>query len=589
MKFISRIPIFICISLFALQAYAGSPKNNGRVTGYIIDSSGSPLRDAIVKIFREVQQGESLLVARSDSKGFFKSASLRPGTYYLQISRHGYQPVTTGRFAVDQGRSIALDIILQDVIDYLSKNDDPRNMDLKSVMRSSSKNRHIFQYSPDAISPDREDGTSPFYRSAAMSVASNTSLSGKSYQIRPQTSQSGVSSNFALAEPISQKGRMILTGQLDFGYGSFWRLRDTYHYRSDKDHDYRISVGYGRMNVNYPGSNSIPSQLVSQESGIHESGVQTLAFGVEGNTRVFDVLAIKYGFDYSRLHCGMSRSFFYPSIQILLSPADGFSVGAFVTSQRLSDTNTVTLADGEVLNLAEPTFITMIDNQVSMSQIRHSEVVARKIFDFGSAVEVAIFQDRMHGPGLPLMVTAITSAEQKNHVVEMGESNSSQRGMRVTIKHEILDSLIGSVAYAYGNAINISNEDQLVPHDRLEESLTSYMHEGYQHSITSQLDAVVPVTKTNILATLRWYSRNPLTPVDWFSDRMDIGSKSVNFEIRQSVPVPELFGTTGRWEALVDLRNILNQGREVLPATDGEIVLNRNPRSLRFGLSLSFH
>jgi hypothetical protein len=44
----------------------------------------------------------------------------------------------------------------------------------------------------------------------------------------------------------------------------------------------------------------------------------------------------------------------------------------------------------------------------------------------------------------------------------------------------------------------------------------------------------------------------------------------------------------GRWEVMVDLRNILNQGKEIMPTSDGEIVLNRNPRSLRFGLSLSF-
>jgi len=45
----------------------------------------------------------------------------------------------------------------------------------------------------------------------------------------------------------------------------------------------------------------------------------------------------------------------------------------------------------------------------------------------------------------------------------------------------------------------------------------------------------------------------------------------------------------GRWEILVDLRNILNQGMESLPTPGGEIVLNRNPRSLRFGFSLSFN
>ena len=430
MRSISRILIILGFSLFTLQAYAGNAKDNSSVTGYIINASGSPLRDAVVKIFREVQQGESISIARSNSQGFFKSADLKPGTYYLQISRPGYQPVTTTRFAVDKGRSISLDIILEDVLSYLSNSDDPRNWDLGTVMRSSSNRRHIFQNNPQAISLDRKDGEMPFYRSGAMNIASSTSLNGESYLVRPQTSQAGVSSNFAFTEPITPKSRMILTGQLDFGHGSFWRIRDTFHYRPDRDHNYQVSVGYGRMNVNYPGSSSISSQLESQESGLWESGVQTLAFAVEGNTRILNLMAIKYGFDYSRLHYGMSKSFFYPSFQILLSPAKSFSLEAFVTSQRISDANTVVLPSGEVYNLSEPTIITMIDNQVNMSQIRHSEIAARKTFDSGTAVEIAVFQDRMRGPGLPLMITTVTPLEQKTHVVAMGENYSGQRGMR---------------------------------------------------------------------------------------------------------------------------------------------------------------
>ena len=63
---------------------------------------------------------------------------------------------------------------------------------------------------------------------------------------------------------------------------------------------------------------------------------------------------------------------------------------------------------------------------------------------------------------------------------------------------------------------------------------------------------------------MRWNSGNPLTPLDWFSDRMDIGTKSTNFELRQVVPFPDFFGTIGRWEVLIDVRNVLNQGKDVL-------------------------
>ena len=106
--------------------------------------------------------------------------------------------------------------------------------------------------------------------------------------------------------------------------------------------------------------------------------MQTLAFGLEGNTKFLDLFAVKYGFDYSRLHYGTSKSFINPSIQIVLTPAEGWSIRTSFTSRRANDSNTLVLPDGETLNLSEPTLITMIGNQVSMSQIRHSEIAAEK-------------------------------------------------------------------------------------------------------------------------------------------------------------------------------------------------------------------
>jgi hypothetical protein len=172
--------------------------------------------------------------------------------------------------------------------------------------------------------------------------------------------------------------------------------------------------------------------------------------------------------------------------------------------------------------------------------------------------------------------------------VQMNEDHFKQQGARLTVKRKIIENLNGSVDYVYGAATSISGVGEFISRDSLTGDLANYLRQRYQHSITGRLDATLPVIKTNLLATMRWYSGNPLTPVDWFSDRMDIGTKSANVEIRQSIPFPDLMGATGRWEVWLNLRNILNQGIEALPAKDGELVLNRNPRSLRFGLSFNF-
>ena len=585
-----RILIPLCILFFAFPAVGAITKSGGYIAGKITSVSGHPIRDVIIRIIQEINGEKAITVARSDTRGSFRSASLTPGTYFLQVSRQGYESVKTPEFAIDPGRGVSLDIILQEFLGYISKDDDPRNWDLETVMRSTSDRRIIFRNMPgDETVHARETREAPFRRSGAMSIASGTPLIGESFLAQPQASQNGVSSTFAYTEPISKRTRMIFTGQLDYGSGSFWRVRDTFNYRPDGDHDYRISVGYGGMSTYYPGSGSIYSQMLPAESGVPEIGVRTLALGMQGKTKFLDVLAIKYGFDYSRLYYGMSKGFFYPSIQILLTPLDGWSFQTSFTSRRMRDINSVVLPDGEILNLSEPTLITMVGDRVNMSQVKHAEVAAERTLTPDTAVEVAVFQDRTQGPGLPLMVTAVTQSGQTSQVIEMNEDLFDQRGMRITLRQRILDCLKGSLAYVYGDAIDISDIDGSIASQGLDETLADYMLQSTQHSITGRLNAILPITKTNVLATVRWYPGNALTPVDWFSDRLDIGTKSANLEIRQAIPLPEFFGTSGQWEVMLNMRNVLNQGREHLPAKDGEIVLNRNPRSLRFGVNLSFH
>ena len=75
--------------------------------------------------------------------------------------------------------------------------------------------------------------------------------------------------------------------------------------------------------------------------------------------------------------------------------------------------------------------------------------------------------------------------------------------------------------------------------------------------------------------------------IDLFYDRKDTLTKGVNLFVRQAIPLPEFMGTPGRWEALVDLRNLFDQGRGVLRTSDGELSLTRSPRSVRFGLNLN--
>jgi len=317
-------------------------------------------------------------------------------------------------------------------------------------------------------------------------------------------------------------------------------------------------------------------------------GLETFAFGMEGETRLFDILSIRYGVDYSKLYYDSDQNFYSPSLRILLTPAEGWNLETFVTSKPQNDNGSITLPNGETLNITEPTLISIAGNKVSMSQMRHSEAVIRKNFMPETSVEFAVYQDYINGPGIPMLITTVTPSERRSCVIETNGERSSQKGLRLMAKHRIFEYLAGSVAYIYGESKEIAHDARQVEIASLEENPENFMRQGYRHSIAGRMDAFIPTTRTNVIATVRWNSGYPLTALDRFFDDMDIGTKSANLEIRQMLPVPAFMDASGRWEVMLELRNALNQGSKKLETADGEIIFDRNPRSIRFGLNYSF-
>ena len=576
--------MFFLIGLIAATAAAADAReNNGRVSGNVSDLLGSPVQDALVRLVQLVDGVETFISMRSDKHGFFRTPALPVGVYSLQISHQDYQAVSTTQFAVDESRSVSLEIALRKFAGGFTRDEDPRNQGFSQVLRGVSDRRLIFYSLP--LYGAAENTANPFTQGGVMSIASGSSHSD-SYFLRPYAGQSGVSSNFAFSEPLNATSRIVISGQVDSSAGSFWRLRNTYSNRPDKDHDYNVSIGYGRISGNRPISDYVSP---SMNFFSMPDGLEIFSFGTEGETRLFDIMAVRYGFDYSRLHYDADKRFFSPSLRILLEPVDGWSFEAFVTSKPQNDSSSITLPNGESLNLAEPALITIAGNKVNMSQARHSETVVRRNFTPETVVEVALFQDYVNGPGMPLLITTVTPAEKRSCVIEMKEEQSNQKGLRFMARHRFFEYLTGSIAYIYGESKEITQDARQATIAALEENPENFMRQGYRHSVVSRMDTSIPKTRTSIIARLRWNSGYPLTTLDRFFDDMDIGTKSANLEVRQIVPMPAFMYGPGRWEVMLELRNALNQGSRKLTAADGEIIFDRNPRSIRFGLYYSFN
>ncbi len=583
--FVRILPMFLLAAL-AVPPVAGA-KTAGRISGKVTSGTGEGLIGAVITVFKQDQEGGTISFTRSDRQGVYALANLTPGSYFLQVSREGYHPLTSSSIKIEPGKTTTLNVILQQFLDFVSGEPDPRNWDLKSVVRSTSDRRLIFRDLPSNVPTD---GDGSFARGATLNVISTSGLSSDSYTLSPVTGQTGIVSNFAFSEPVSEHGRMILSGQLNSGFDSYWQVRNTYNYRPGPDRDMKFSFGYGRMTMDGPtlGNISRPAEFFDGDPQLRESGIQTVGVGFASRSKVLDSLALEYGFDLSRVYYGPTSTFFSPFFQITVTPIDGWFVKTGIASRRLSDNNSIALPDGEVLNLIEPTYIAKIDGQVHVSEFKHSELSVGREFTDGTNVELGVYEDHMNGPGMPLFLSS-PQPGYPERVTQLTEAQSAQRGVRLAMNRRFLDFLTGSIAYVYGSGASLSGQDRQLSSEAMARSLLEHVQRSYYHAFTTRLNAVVPHTKTEITATVRWYPGHPLSPIDLFGDRTDMMSKGTNFVIRQPIPLPEFMGSTRRWEALVDVRNLFDQNLQRVQTTDGDILLTRNPRSLRFGLNLNLY
>jgi hypothetical protein len=586
----TRFLSVLFILLFVLSPGLGFAKGTGKIAGKVLSGSGQGLLGAVITVFRHDHEGGTISFTRTDRNGGYSLANIASGSYNIQVSRDGYQAVTNAEVRIESGRTTTMNVVLQELLELITGPPDPRNWDLKAVMRSTSDRRLIFRDLPGTTEPSL-DADAPFSRASTVAVTSNSGQGSENHALFPSNGQSGIATNFAFVEPVSYRGRMIFSGQISTGYDSSWQIRNTYNYRPDPGRDFKLSVGYGRLSFGGPtvGNMGRPSQFFAQDFNSRENGIQTLGLGFEARNKVFDALTFEYGFDLSRVYYGPAKNFISPYFQVVVTPLNNWALKTAVSSRRWSDNYSLTLPDGDVLNLIEPTYVAGLNNEVRFSQFKHSEVALARTLPQNATIEVAVYEDHMQGPGLPFMVTASVGSATSSYLVQPREDQTAQHGMRLAFNRKFLDFLNGSIAYVYGTGSSLTPTEQDQSGEAIATNMLNYVQRQYYHAVTGQITAVLPRTRTGITTVVRWYPGYSLTPIDLFADRTDALSKGFNFSIRQPIPLPEFMGTPGRWEALVDVRNLFDQGRLMVPATDGQVLLTRNPRLLRFGINLNLY
>jgi Carboxypeptidase regulatory-like domain/TonB dependent receptor len=577
------------------------------ITGTVKDELGAPLVGAIVSLHEPQLRGKEINSVKTDGRGKFLTA-VAPGTYRLRAAAEGFVATFT-RVKLDRPMSVNHDFALRRNDTLVQKRGD--SDDYRWIARSS--NRHVLNY---------QEGTEEAVDNDA---AETTALQDESKSPRPtfhafhgMTQFLAVSSasrvdqgnffgtNFALSGAIGDNFEMALIGQLGAGQLSPQRFSAMATMRPGDKHQVTASIGYGQVALArkmYPdaeisgvadfGPSHIARNIaqVNNSAGTASEGrsLDQISVSATGSWQILQPLLVIYGFDYSRFvgPVGGQNDSVLPRLAVQYAPTARLHLNAALTpgtDQHRRSTEGLSTENIQASFEDAPPEIAF-NNSPILDRSRRFEVGIERLFGDGdSALEFSAFYDLISGHGvgvlaLPLEASPETQATLQEVAHQITAMNGAARGIRVMYKRNFTDHISASVGYSFGRGARLNQTGQSAL-----DSITpaQLFRGGFFQVATAKLDLdYTQETGTRISTVIRFSPSAVVFAIDPFAGRMSVYDPNINIYVTQDLPN---FGLPVRWQALVDVRNLLDHSNGV---DDGmmQLVTARSHRTVRGGLA----
>jgi hypothetical protein len=321
-------------------------------------------------------------------------------------------------------------------------------------------------------------------------------------------------------------------------------------------------------------------------AGADSRSLDQLSVSAVASWQVFQPLLVIYGFDYSRFLGSTARQneSMLPRFAVQYSPSARTRLNAAVTPG--SDQNRQSIESFDTENIQttfenSPPEIAFNEYPI-LDRSRRFEVGIERLFGDGdSALEASAFYDLVSGHGvgilaLPLEASPETQATFQQVAYQVTAMNGAARGVRLMYKRNINDHLSASVGYSFGRGarLNKMEIDSLTPGDTFKG--------GFFQVATAKLDLdFTHETGTRVSTVIRLSPSAVIFAIDPFAGRMSVYDPNINIYVTQDLPN---FGLPLRWQALVDIRNLLDQSSGI---DDGmfQLMAARTRRTVRGGLA----
>lgn len=541
----------------------------GHLTGIVSDPSGTPQMGATVLLSAEALGERAPNQLLTDQNGAFAMTRLRPGLYSARVSLAGFMPSIQEHIRISSNLTTLLRIELGSVFASLealrraparpSEGDD-----WQWVLRTSSSTRPVLHLIEPTVtvasgagSADEQPAPRPRARiemaSGSLHAGSSSGLSGP-----PATAVS-------YDQSLGGAGRMMVAGRMSYApelgagatFAGVWLPTGEF----DQGPETVVVLRQARFD---PAGQSFRSLRAAHSEKM-----------MLGN------LEIDYGTAYLMAGAGTMTSSLRPRLRISTNLTPGWKVSYSVETEPDSHglrSRGVALESAlEALDTLP--VIVWRDGRSTIAGGWHYEFALRRSLGEHRSLEAAAFRDASAHMAVFGFDLDDSSGPQEPPIAPYAHDGGSSRawGSRVVYREKISDQWEVAGIYAWAGALTPESRSTARLSDRLETAL--------RHSVAARLSGKVPGSHTQFSASYKWLSGTVVSRQDVFGEAALGIDPHLSLTVRQPLPS---FGSSGRWEALADFRNLLSQGYVPLDQTDGRMLLTPVARSFRGGVSFQF-
>src|SRR6202521_5613907 len=496
MKSIGRALGWVMVVVLVLAGSAAAKDGFGKISGVVLDPSGTPQMGASVWLISEDAGGRIVAQILCNQHGVFFADHLKPGQYAVRVSVAGFLPSMERHVAVMSNLTTLLRVQVDTVFSSLDtlrrKSDAPAEPDdWKWVLRSSTATRTILQW---------DDTSNQIAYNTMGADLPNAQRPRALVQVTNGALRPGSTSNLSNApatavsydQQLGSLGRLLVAGQMSYDKGASGSFASVWLPSS--------VAGNGPETI-----------FVWRQSKFGAEGMEFKGMRIDHTEQLLlgDRFLLRAGGEYLRAGIISSVSSLRPHAQLDASLAPGWMatmiVAANPPSEQWGRTGALESAIDELDSLPPVLFH---NGSPVLEGGWHQELSIKRKMGRQSTFEVAAFHDSAHdqavfGTGPAASPEFVQDAFSPAFLYDGG--NSSSWGTRAAYRQKLSDDLEVAAIYAVAGALSPGKE-MTTASSGLRDSFMTSNH----HSVAARISGKIPQSGTQFSASYKWISGTAL-------------------------------------------------------------------------------